>query len=257
MQKRCLGSTDIYVSTLGLGTVKFGRNQAVKYPSPFALPSDQDILSLLAQAKEAGINLLDTAPAYGSSEERIGKLLINRNDWVIATKVGEEFLNGESYFDFSRPKVKQSVERSLKRLRTDYIDILLVHSNGEDEKIIEQDAIFETLLKLKEAGKIRAFGMSTKTIIGGKLTIDYADVAMVTFNSGEQQDREVIQYAKQKQKGIFIKKGLASGHLIMKSGNPISDAMNFILAEPGVTSIIIGTINPSHLQDNVRNVLQF
>lgn len=67
---RSLGQTGIEVSCLGLGTVKFGRNQEVKYPNNFSLPEDKQISALLDQAKGFGINLLDTAPAYGSSEQR-------------------------------------------------------------------------------------------------------------------------------------------------------------------------------------------
>ena len=70
LAKRPLGSTGIDVSSLGLGTVKFGRNQEVKYPTGFSLPVDRAIESLLDVARESGINLLDTAPAYGSSEQR-------------------------------------------------------------------------------------------------------------------------------------------------------------------------------------------
>jgi aryl-alcohol dehydrogenase-like predicted oxidoreductase len=176
LQKRLVGSTDIEVSAIGLGTVKFGRQEGVKYPLPFQLPSDQEIKKLLSVAMELGINLLDTAPAYGLSEERLGKC------WVLCTKAGEEFTDGHSTYDFSKQAITQCVERSLKRLHTDYLDILLIHSNGDDERIIEEDNVFETLAQLKASGKIRAYGMSTKTIRGGLLTIDHADVAMVTYN---------------------------------------------------------------------------
>src|SRR3990167_585300 len=98
MKLKPLGSTDIFVSPIGLGTVKFGRNQGVKYPAHFTLPSDKEITTLLHLCLELGINLLDTAPAYGTSEERIGKCLpTSRKDWVIITKAGETFENGNSY----------------------------------------------------------------------------------------------------------------------------------------------------------------
>lgn len=249
MQKRFIGKSDIAVSIVGLGTVKFGRNQGVKYPAAFAIPSDAELLHLLSVATELGINLLDTAPAYGVSEERIGKLLQGqRHDWIISTKAGEEFSDNQSTYDFSAKAITQSVERSLQRLRTDYVDIVLVHSNGDDEKIIEQDNVFATLAALKSAGKIRAYGMSTKTVAGGFLTVDQADIAMVTYNKSCVDDREVIVYAQQKQKGIFIKKAFASGHL----QTPAADNMQFIFSEPGVTSVIVGTINTEHLRENVK-----
>jgi aryl-alcohol dehydrogenase-like predicted oxidoreductase len=91
MQKRELGQTGIEVSPLGLGTVKFGRDQQVKYPWTFKIPDEKSVIELLALSQDLGINLLDTAPAYGTSEERLGQLLKNRQDWVIVSKVGEAF----------------------------------------------------------------------------------------------------------------------------------------------------------------------
>lgn len=248
MQKRRLGKSKIEVSAIGLGTVKFGRNQGVKYPTSFNLPTDKEIENLLAVARELGINFLDTAPAYGTSEERLGKLLQGkRSDWIIATKAGEEFMDGNSQFDFSSQAIQKSVERSLKRLHTDYLDLVLVHSNGDDERIIKEENVFETLEVLKKAGKIRAFGMSTKTVAGGLLTIDHSDVAMVTFNPAYTDELNVITYAHQQQKGILIKKALSSGHL----QTSVQDAMTFIFKEPGVTSVMVGTINPAHLREIV------
>ena len=72
MIKRPLGSTGIDVSVLGLGTVKIGRNQQVKYPTGFELPDDDTVIELFELAQSLGINFIDTAPAYGSSEQRLG-----------------------------------------------------------------------------------------------------------------------------------------------------------------------------------------
>jgi aryl-alcohol dehydrogenase-like predicted oxidoreductase len=156
MQINRLGKTDIDVSLVGLGTVKLGRQQGVKYPHAFTLPSDAEILHLLDCAAELGINLLDTAPAYGTSEERLGALLHGqRHRWILSTKAGEEFDGTNSHYDFSSQAITASVERSLQRLRTDYLDIVLIHSNGEDVRIIEEDHVFSTLAALKKAGKIR------------------------------------------------------------------------------------------------------
>ena len=169
---RTLGSTNIEVSAIGLGSVKFGRDQDLKYPSSFIIPDDNAVLNLLAQANELGINFIDTAPAYGNSEERIGALLTKRQDWIISTKIGEEFIDAESIFDFTATHTQLSVERSLKRLNTDYLDIVLIHSDGQDEKILQDSDCLEALKKLQQAGHIRAIGMSTKTIAGGKLAAD-------------------------------------------------------------------------------------
>ncbi len=253
MKKIALGNTHLSVSMLGLGTVKFGRNQQVNYPQAFALPSNKEIIELLACAQDLGINLLDTAPAYGSSEERLGPLLKGqRHHWVLATKFGEEFVHGASQFDFSKEAAQKSIERSLKRLGTDYLDIILVHSNGEDKKIIEEQGVFSTLNEFKQAGLIRAFGMSTKTIEGGLMAVEQSDIVMVTHNPLHSAEQAVIAHAHKHNKGIFIKKAFASGHLQKISGvDPVLEAMRFIYQEPGVSSIIVGTLNPEHLKHNV------
>src|SRR5690606_20507720 len=75
MKRLQVAQTDLFVSPIGLGTVKLGRNQGVKYPQGFELPNDRQARELIAQAGDLGINLIDTAPAYGISEERLGGLL--------------------------------------------------------------------------------------------------------------------------------------------------------------------------------------
>src|SRR5689334_18846739 len=131
------------VSALGLGTVKLGRNQSIKYPSGdgFRLPIDSEIELLLDLALECGINLLDTAPAYGSSEERLGALMKGRRrKFFLVTKTGEEFCSGRSEYNFTAQHTRMSVERSLKRLRTDFLDCVLVHSSADDVSVIGNTA---------------------------------------------------------------------------------------------------------------------
>lgn len=248
LKKNELGQTGLSISCLGLGTVKFGRNQEVKYPSTFALPSDEDIRLLLDQAESLGINLLDTAPAYGSSEQRLGRLLTNRDTWVICTKVGEEFITGKSFFDFSADHVRKSIERSLLNLNTDYLDIVLIHSDGNDLSILESTDCLEALNKLKEQGLIRAIGMSTKSVAGGIKAVELTDAVMVTYNPSNTEDEAVIDHANNNQKGVLIKKALNSGH---DCENGVESNFDFALNKEGVSSIIVGTINPSHLSDNV------
>ena len=150
MQKRVLGSTGISVSQLGLGTTKFGRNVGVKYPQGFEIPSEETLAELLALAKDLGINVIDTAPAYGTSEERLGRLLRGqREDWVIIGKVGEEFEGGESSYHFTPEHFEKSLQRSLERLQTDYIDVLLIHSDGRDLEILDDGALIDTMQGFK------------------------------------------------------------------------------------------------------------
>lgn len=267
-----LGQTDLRISPIGLGTVKLGRDQQVKYPQDFIIPSDEETIALLDSARELGINLLDTAPAYGTSEERLGKLLAKqRKNWIISTKVGEEFEGGISSFNFRPEHLKFSVERSLRRLRSDYLDLVLVHSDGNDCEIIERYEVFAVLSELKRAGWLRSYGMSGKTLEGGLLAAQHADVVMVTYNLTQRDQVAVIDKCQSLNKGVLIKKALGSGHLCLPEPeqqqgpeqeqkqeldkDPIQTGMNFIFSHKGVNSAIIGTINPLHLRDNVAKAL--
>ena len=250
--KRQLGSTGIEVSVLGLGTVKLGRDQEVKYPSGFTIPNDNEVRDLLASSQELGINFIDTAPAYGNSEERLGQLMTNPYDWVIMTKVGEIFENGQSSFDFSAAHTRLSVERSLKRLKRDSLDMVLVHSNGDDMHIINNEGALEELDRLKQKGLIKSYGMSTKTVEGGMWTVENTDVVMATLNLIDDRDLPVIKRAYELNKGVIIKKGLQSGHADKSvGGGGVEKAFEYIFKHEGVSSVIVGTINPNHLKQNV------
>jgi aryl-alcohol dehydrogenase-like predicted oxidoreductase len=257
MELRPLGSTGLNASLIGLGTVKFGRNDAVKYPTDFELPDDAALARLLDVARAEGINLLDTAPAYGRAEERLGQLLQQRQDWIIVGKAGEEFEAGQSRFDFSPGAIQLSVERSLARLKTDYLDVLLLHSDGDDLAILEHSGAVECLAQLKAEGKIRAHGISSKTVAGGLRGVDLLDVVMVTLNREAQSGLAVIAAAQRQHKGVLIKKALDSGHQASElddDGNSVASALRAIAVIRGVGSIVVGSINPQHLQQNCQAV---
>ncbi len=268
MQKNRIANTDIEVSLLGLGTVKLGRNTAVKYPQSFTIPDDQQALTILNAAMDSGINLIDTAPAYGNSETRLGTLLPKTDyPWVICTKVGEIFDShtGQSSYNFTPEYIQSSIENSLRRLGKESLDIVLIHSNGEDEAIIKSGAI-ECLNHYKKKGLIKATGMSTKTVKGGMLTVDQADVVMVTHNLAYQEEAPVIAYAHQNNKGVLIKKALASGHSAHntetdkkdkeKKKDSVTESFQCIFKEQGVSSIVLGSINPEHISNNAEKAIK-
>lgn len=252
---RPLGNTGLTVSALGLGTVKLGRDQGVKYPQGFTIPNDRSARELLRCAQELGINLIDTAPAYGNSEERLGSLLRGqRSKWLICSKVGEEFDAGKSHFDFTPEHTVRSIERSLKRLNTDVIDMVLVHSDGDDLRIINELGTLQALQQLKQRGLIRAFGMSTKTVEGGIAAAAQSDIVMLTYNLAHQQERPVLDACAQFGAGALIKKALASGHLGSAHANPVQASMDMIFSHPATSAAIIGTITPKHLQGNAEAI---
>ena len=136
----------------------------------------------------------------------LGALLTQRQDWVICSKVGEEFNAGHSHYDFSAAQVRRSIERSLRRLKTDYLDIVLIHSDGRDEALLRDGECLEALQRCRDAGLLRTIGMSTKTVAGGLLAVEKTDVVMVTVNPDAQADAAVIGHDPALHKGVLIKK---------------------------------------------------
>jgi aryl-alcohol dehydrogenase-like predicted oxidoreductase len=275
MEMRALGRTGLSVSVLGLGTVKLGRNRGLKYPGGdgFELPTDEQATALLRASAELGVNLIDTAPAYGVSEERIGGLMAangwfgDREKWVVCTKVGEEFdaATGESRFDFSPSHVRSSVERSLRRLRVDALDIVLLHCSENDERDVMGSGALDELREMKQQGLIRAVGASTKSVDAGLLAVrergGACDVVMVAFGPADRQQGLVVEAARLRGVGVLVKKGLASGHIqtIMakmppeiraRTDDPVESAMRFTLGRAGVSSFVVGTARVEHLREN-------
>ncbi|MDE0036256.1 MAG: aldo/keto reductase [Gammaproteobacteria bacterium] len=249
MLRRPLGNTGIEVSPLGLGTVKFGRNTAVDYPRPYEIPSDGCIADLLATAQHHGINLLDTAPAYGTSETRIGEAIEGRrDDWVVCTKAGETFDGTESHFDFSEDAILRSVEKSLVRLRTDTVDILLLHSDGRSVDLIESAGAFRALSRLRREAIVRAVGFSGKSAADAEGAMSRCDVLMCTINAGYRDEVGIARKAADLGAGVLVKKTLARGF----QGDAETIAETACL--DGVTSVVVGMIDANHLAANAAAI---
>ncbi len=247
MEQRPLGRTGIDVSVLGLGTVKLGRTEQLRYPSPFELPSDEEARALLERASALGINLIDTAPAYGSSEARLGRLLAGQRErWVLCSKVGEHFEAGRSTFDFRPEAVRASVENSLRALATDVLDVVLLHSSGDDVRILEESGALEALKDLKARGHVRAVGISHKSEAGGRRALELGcDVLMTTLSFEEPELGGLIGEAGDIGCGVLVKKALASGHAGL-------DSLRWAAQQPGVSAVVVGTLSPAHLEANAR-----
>lgn len=243
---RQLGQTDIQLSTIGFGAFKIGRNRGVKYPAGYDLPDMQQVQTLLNGVLDMGINHIDTAPAYGLSEERIGKTIAHRRDqYILSSKVGETFLDGKSEYRFDAQHVRQSVAQSLKKLRTDYLDMLLIHSPSDDVSLQQLTDCVPTMQALKARGDVRLIGLSGKTAHGFELAMQWSDVLMIAYHIQDTQHADIIAQAHTKGIGVLCKKGLASGHL------PPKDAIQFVLSNPSITNLVVGGLNLDHLRDNI------
>ncbi len=163
MRMNEFGRTGLKVSAYGLGTWAMGGGV-------YGVADDAESIRTIHRARDRGMNLLDTAPMYGigdradgRSERVVGRALKGERDkWIVATKYGRH-LNGNDQWwrmteDFSGARAVRSVEESLARMGTDYVDVLFVHS--PPSKLFDPEDAFSTMTKLKEDGKIRFVGFS-------------------------------------------------------------------------------------------------
>lgn len=253
MKYRDFGSTGIKVSELGYGCVKLGRNTQVKYPTGYDLPDDEYVEKLLNHLQKLGVNLLDTSPAYGVAEAMLGKHMKNRADWVIATKAGEVFDGTSSRYYFTPDFLKKSVERSLTKLRTDYLDIFMLHLNYTDElQVLRDDKVLRVMDDLKSEGIVKATGASIYTVKGGELALEYLDGAMVTSNPNHTGEDEVIKLAEELNKGILIKKCLGSGNLADFGETPLHKCFGHVLNQKGVSSVPIASLTLENIAENAE-----
>lgn len=249
METRRLGKQGPLVSLIGFGAFKIGRNQHIKYAADYPLPDEAAAARLLNEVLDAGVIYIDTAPAYGVSEERIGAALAHRRrEFTLSTKVGETYGPAGSTYDFSATAIEQSIQRSLRKLRTDVLDLVLLHSHGNDQQILDETDAVATLSRLRDAGTIRWIGLSGKTVAGAAAALDWADAIMVEYHSDDVSHASVISQAAARGIGVVVKKPLAAGRL---SPQP---ALQFVAANPAVASMIVGTLNLEHLRANIAGL---
>ena len=215
MRYRQLGATGIRVSEIGFGAWGIGGNAkgAVAYG-----PADEDeSRKALLQAVELGVNFFDTSDFYGfgHSEEVLGRALRPvRSKVAIATKVG--FLNAAGDQDFSASHIERSLEASLRRLQTDYVDLYLLHSPPLG--LLKSDGgIVSTLERLKAAGRIRAFGLSLRAPDDGPVAVRELgfDCLQVNFNLLDQRalDNGLFDLCSRRNVGVIVRTPLVFGFL--------------------------------------------
>lgn len=247
MESRELGRCGLRVSAIGYGAFKIGRNEGIKYPAGYALPSEADAARLLNAVLDAGVSYIDTAPAYGLSEERIGRALGHRRrEFVLSTKVGEAFERGSSRHDFSAPAIQASLERSLRRLGRDVLDIVFLHAPADDAWVLTQTDAVETLQRARQRGWLRCIGWSGKTLAAERAALAWADVLMVEYNATQREHEPILAEAAAAGVGVVVKKPLASGTLEARQ------ALHFVLGSRAVGSALISTLSFDHLRENLQ-----
>lgn len=281
MQYRTLGRTGIKVSPYALGTLMFATS--------IGNPDPEDSARVIHKAIDAGINLIDTADAYGDSEEVVGRALAGRRDEVVlATKFGRPVGKDPNHQGASRRWIVTAVEDSLRRLRTDHIDLYQLHRPDPTTDIEET---LSALTDLIRSGKVRAIGAS------GTPASDIVEAQWVAERRGlarfhtEQPvysilnrgiEREILPAVQRFGMGTLVwgplGQGLLTGRrhdelrradlvrhlndqrrldvveqlvpLAAEAGLPMTHlAMAFTIAHPGVTSALLGARTMTHLDD--------
>ena len=222
MQHRLLGRTGIRVSEIGFGAWAIGGpSDASGTPIGWGKTSDDESLAAIRRARDLGVTFFDTADSYGfgRSESLLGIVLSRtRQNVVIATKVGNvRSPSGELKKDFSRQHIYIAVDGSLKRLRTDYIDLYQVHNPTID--VLRREEIQDAMERLQDQGKIRFWGVSVTTPDEGIEIIrnGWGHALQVLYNVVNQAPaNELFPLAKAKGYGIIARVPLASGLLTGK-----------------------------------------
>ena len=222
MQYRTLGRTGIRVSEIGFGAWAIGGSaEASGVPIGWGKSSDDDSLAAIRRARDLGVTFFDTADSYGfgRSESLLGIVLSrHRKDVVIATKVGVvRTSTGDLRKDFSKQHIYHAVDGSLKRLRSDYIDVYQMHNPTIDD--LQRGEIQEVMEQLQDDGKIRFWGVSISTVQEGLEIVrrGWGHTLQVLYNVLNQAPAdELLPLAKDRGFGVIARVPLASGLLTGK-----------------------------------------
>jgi aryl-alcohol dehydrogenase-like predicted oxidoreductase len=261
------GRTGLIVTRLALGGFPFGGVNLARDWNPFTPEGQNTAISTIHYALEQGINIVDTAPGYGNGNSEIifGKALKGKREHVIlATKVGYEGLQYD---------VELSVEQSLRRLQTDWIDIIQFHGGMytvEQIKHILEDGLYSTLVTMKERGKVRYIGFTVEEPWTAKPLIDSGlfDVMQVRYNVIYQSAAlHVLSQAQQMNMGVSVMRPMTSGIMQRmasyiapewhKAHDLYDAALRFVLSDSRVHVVNVGMRWPSEVASNVELAVNF
>lgn len=262
MEKRKLGKTGMDVTVLGFGAAEIGFR---------GVPQDT-VNQLINGALDAGLNIIDTAECYPASEEKIGQAVSSRrNDFFLFSKTGHE-ADGDHW---NPAKMTDAVDRSLKRLQTDRLDLLQLHSCSEEQ--LRQGHVVEVVQRARESGKTRFIGYS-----GDGRAALYAvesgafDTLQISVSIADQEALDLVLPAAEKRGlGVIAKRPIANA-IWKQSTKPdpyyqaywdrlhqldydflkgdlkqaVGTALRFTLSADGVDTAIVGTTQPGRWREN-------
>jgi aryl-alcohol dehydrogenase-like predicted oxidoreductase len=278
MERKRLGKTDLEVGRLGIGLSEVGFN--------LELADVEQARSVVNKALDGGVNFLDTAACYNISEELIGLVASDRRDeFVLATKAGHLLPRGEGE-DWTYELIIDSIDRSLVRMKTDYVDLVQLHSCTVE--VLERGDVIRALQDAHAAGKTRYIGYSgDNENAKWAVTSGLFDTLQTSFNLVDQSARtNLFADVEERDMGLIIKRPIGNavwgaaadpkpynhipeytseyfkraeqmqsdGPLIDAPGDRIKLALGFTYAHEEVDVTIVGTQRPHHMESNLAMV---
>ena len=284
LAQRPLGTTGVDVSVLGYGAMELrGKPRGRDL-------TETEVGRILNTALDSGITLLDTSIDYEASEEQIGRHVAHRRgEFTLASKCGclagwtrpadyKGGLPGGGPHDFSPENIVAGVEQSLRRLKTDHLDILQVHASP-DEATLREHGVVEVMQDLRRQGKVRLIGMSgVLPSLADHIRMGVFDVFQIPYSAVQREHELVISEAAAIGAGVLVRgaagRGVASGHEravqrnpklatawkraaleeMLDGMSPMEFTVRFSMSHPGVSSVLVGTADYEHLVANVEAV---
>ena len=274
---KTLGRTGLKVTQLGYGAMEV-RGARIWNGRPCSGPQAQTILTAVL---DAGINFIDTANDYGTSELFIGAFLADRRDrFIVATKCGCHMQYAGAHDDtphvWTRDNIMRNIADSLQKMRTDHVDILQLHNPDAD--VCESARLVDVLLELKKSGAVRFIGCSS-TSPHLQTYIDWGvfDVFQIPYSALQRQHENRITDAGKSGAGIIIRGGVARGEpgsglgqsdrwdifeqarlddLLEKDQSRTAFLLRFTISHPYCHTTIVGTLQTQHLHENVDAACQ-
>lgn len=238
---RQLGRTEMRVSPVGLGAGPLG---------DLAL-DDRVAMRVIHAALDAGVNLIDTAPSYGASEERIGRALLDRRERVLVVTKGGYGVPGVA--DWTPEVIHAGIDQALHRLRTDRIDVFLLHSC--DREHLERGDLITALVDARKTGKVRAIGYSGDgAALAWAAACTDLDVLECSVNLVDREALSVVRG-----RSVLAKRAMANAgegpyaqrfRTLFDEGSPSAWdelAVRWACYQDGVACALVGTKNPDHI----------
>jgi aryl-alcohol dehydrogenase-like predicted oxidoreductase len=275
MIKTRLGRTGLEVTQLGYGSM------GIRGPNTWGVRvvSEEAADELLNAVLDAGINFVDTSPDYGISEERIGKYIgSRRSEFYLATKCGCVYTQHADHLQiehvWKKEVIQRNIDTSLRRLRTDYVDVLQFH--GGDAETLQREGLIEMLMDFRDQGIIRFIGVSSSLPhLPGLIDLGVFDTFQIPYSCLDPQHHDLITRAAESGAGVIIRGGIALGGPDAEIQRPaLNDIwtrakldeilpdgirraeliLRYTISHPQCHTTIVGTCDPAHLAENLTAV---